>query len=446
VVADGQGNATIGWLQAQGIWSGVRAVRYTRSTAAFGEMVEVAPTYPYLPLLWMTADPGGAATAVWQHHDGTDVIVQSARWEPTPAAPVIAWATVEPGALRLSVTRPADREPAFTATNYEYSTDDGATWVPRVPPSTASPLDISGLPGGASTLRLRAVNRAGPGRRSASYPVTLGPAPAAPVNLAVRRVAGDVVTVGWTQPNGVTQPDGYVLEGGSAPGGVIVRIPTGGTAPAFTFTSPRGVYYVRLRAFTGASFSPPSNDIPLVVAVDLPPSPPMNLLAVVNGSTLALSWTNTNTGGSPTAMRLDVTGTWTGAIPLVPSEGFAAGGIPAGTYTMTVTAMNAAGFSAPSNAVTVQLPGACSGPPAAPRNLAAGANGRRIQVLWDAPSMGPAVTGYDVMVTGPFAATVHTLERMVSGDVTPGLYSIRVIATNPCGPSAPTPSRSVTVY
>jgi hypothetical protein len=409
-------------------------------------MVNAAPAHPYLPLAWMTSDKFGAATIVWQERTGGAVVVQSARWEPTPGPPAIMWAAVVPGALRVHVVPPPDTEPEFFFTNYQYSLDDGATWMARAPPSTTAPLDLQGLPGGTSVVRLRAVNRAGVGVASAAYPVTLSPAPDPPANLIVTSIVGKLVTVAWTAPSGVVPPQGYVLEGGRAPGEVVAMLPTGSTAPTFAFTAPTGVFYIRLRAFSGAAWSEPSNEVPIHVNVAVPPSAPANLLGLVNGSTIALSWMNTLSGGAPAGLRLDVSGSWSGSLALPLGEAFALNDIPPGNYTISVSAMNAAGVSPPSNTVTLAFPSACSGAPAPPRNLMAFASGHTIHLAWDPAAAGPAVSGYDVHVTGNYAGVLSTVTRTLSGVAAPGIYWVSVVATNPCGASVPTPLRMVAVF
>jgi hypothetical protein len=445
VTTDGRGNATIAWLQIIGGLSGVRVVRFAASAGTFGPMTTVASAYPYRPLVWMAADPSGAATVVWQTADAAGIIVQATRWEPTPVAPVITHVAVEPGVLRVHLAPGRDKEPGFLAVTYEYSVDDGQSWSPRIPPSATSPLDIRGMPGGSSALRVRAVNHAGAGVASALYSVTLSPAPDPPMNFAALGIVENRVTVGWIAPAGSTLAEGYVLEGGSAPGEVLARITTGGTAPIFTFAAPRGTFYLRLRAFSGASFSPPSNEVQIIVDLPVAPSAPANLLGLVNGMTTVLSWTNTTAGGTPTSLRLDVSGSWTGTLPLPLSEAFSFPSVPAGTYTMTLRAVNAAGVSPPSNAVTLTVPNPCSGSPASPRNLATGVDGGVIHLKWDAPVSGDAVMGYEVIVTGTFNGSVRTSARSLSSVAAPGSYTVSVIAINSCGASAPTTSQTVAV-
>ena len=124
---------------------------------------------------------------------------------------------------------------------------------------------------------------------------------------------------------------------------------------------------------------------------------------------------------------------------------FAFNGVPPGTYTLSLRALNAAGVSVSSNPITLTFPGACSGPPLAPENFVAYRTGNTIRVMWDPAASGPAPTAYLLNVTGALTASIPTPTRALSGGVGPGNYSLSVVAVNPCGNSAPTPAQVVVV-
>jgi hypothetical protein len=142
---------------------------------------------------------------------------------------------------------------------------------------------------------------------------------------------------------------------------------------------------------------------------------------------------------------LDVTGSLATSIPLGASEGFQFAGVPAGTYTLSVRATNAAGSSPPSNSVTLSFPGACSGAPLAPTNFLTNKVGSMIFVSWDLPASGPAPTDYVLVVTGAFNGEIPTLARALSGMVGPGIYNISVYARNSCGNGPATAVQTVTI-
>ena len=135
----------------------------------------------------------------------------------------------------------------------------------------------------------------------------------------------------------------------------------------------------------------------------------------------------------------------TTTIPLGAVERFQFPSVPSGTYTLSLRAQNAGGFSPSSNSVTLTFPGACTGAPQAPANLLAYKVGNVIFVVWDPPAAGAAPTSYVLNVTGSFVGSIPTPARSLSGTVGPGTYNISVYAANPCGTGAATPVQTVTI-
>ena len=115
--------------------------------------------------------------------------------------------------------------------------------------------------------------------------------------------------------------------------------------PLFTFTAPTGTFYVRIHAVGPGGRSSASNEIRIVVNAASPPSAPADLLGVVDGSFIALTWRNTSVGGAPTGLVLDVTGSSTLSLPLGLTDRFTFTGVPAGSYTFAVRATNTWGTS-----------------------------------------------------------------------------------------------------
>ena len=158
---------------------------------------------------------------------------------------------------------------------------------------------------------------------------------------------------------------------------MLASIPTGSTVRTFTVSAPSGSFYVRMHTQTASGRSGASNEIRIHVNLPVQPSAPINLLGMVNGSNIALSWTNTFGGGPPANVILDVTGSLGTSVSLGPAERFQFANVPGGTYTFTVRAQNAGGTSGASNAVTLVFPGACSGAPQAPTNCAMNSGRKR---------------------------------------------------------------------
>ena len=265
-----------------------------------------------------------------------------------------------------------------------------------------------------------------------------------PTQFYVSSVVGNRATFRWTPPAIGPAATGFIFEGGVSPGEVLASMPLG-PLPIFTLDVPTGAFLVRVRTVSGASISGVSNEVPLYVNVAVPPSAPANLLGVVNGSTLALTWRNTFGGGAPSGGILDVTGAATASIPVGATEMLSFPGVPGGTYTLQVRSTNAGGAGTASNAVTLSFPGACSGAPQTPSRFLAYRVGNQVYIVWESPTAGPAPTNYVLHATGTVTANLPLAATSFTSPVPPGTYNLSVSAANACGSSAATGVQTVTV-
>lgn len=270
-------------------------------------------------------------------------------------------------------------------------------------------------------------------------------APEPPTGLFVSSIVGNTVTLGWAPPLGGSPPTGYVVEGGVHPGEALASIPTGSTLPTFTFGAPSGAFFIRLHTLSGGGRSSASNEIRLFVNVAVPPSAPDALLSMVNGSSLTLAWKNTFGGGAPTGLVLDVSGAIETAIPLGLTDTLSFTGVPPGTYTVALRAVNAAGSSPAAGPLTLTFPEACSGPPGAATNVRAHRVGHTVYVSWESPATGVAPTGYRLNVSGALSGSFGTTARALSGLLGSGTYEVTVSASNPCGTGPAAPAQTVVV-
>jgi hypothetical protein len=266
-----------------------------------------------------------------------------------------------------------------------------------------------------------------------------------PVGLFAHTVAGNLVTLRWTPPATGPTPTSYVMEGGVAPGQTLAAIPTGSANPVFTFAAPNGAFHLRVRTIAGAQTSAVSNEIRVFVNQPVAPSAPANLLGLVNGAAVALSWRPTFSGGAANTFILDVSGTLSASLPLGLTETFNFNGVPGGTYTFTVRAANGSGSSAASNPVTLNFPSVCSGVPAPPASFLAYNVGNTLNLMWEPPASGAAATSYVLNVTGSFNGALPFATRGLSTPVPPGSYTFSVSAMNACGASASTTTQTVVV-
>lgn len=299
---------------------------------------------------------------------------------------------------------------------------------------------------GTDSFTYRAVSSVGPGNTATvsitvSDPTTVQP----PTGLYASSIAGNTVTLRWTPPAAGLPPTDYLIEGGVSPGQTMATLVVGGATPIYTFPAPTGAFYVRVHTLSGANSSEASNEIRIFVNVSAAPSAPADLVGLVNGSSLALAWRNTFAGGAPGGVVLDVSGALTTSLPLGLTDSFQFNGVPGGTYTLSLRAINSAGSSPASDAITLIFPDTCTGAPFAPANFLAYRVGRTLFVVWDPATTGPAPTSFVLTVTGAFAGTFGTPGRTLSGTVGPGTYHLSVAAANACGSSLATPVQIVVV-
>ena len=432
---DAAGNVVAFWPTASVDGAG-QGARYVAATGLWSTVQTVA-TSGMPDLLRVAADGAGNMSVVWNNTFMTSSVF-TLRWSGAPRAPALGATTVTAASVLVNVTAPSHDEAAFAALGYEYAISLG----PWTPAPLSSPVVIPRPPVGTWYVTVRAINAAGAGA-SVGVPVSIPPDP--PTNLAVTAVQGPQVTLAWEAPASGSAGLTYVVEGGVAPGQVLASIPTGSGQSTFTFTAPDGRFFVRVRSDYYQLRSAPSNEVVLGVNLAAPPSPPAHLLGTVQGSSLALSWTPTFAGGAPASVSLVVSGPVSGVVPLGTAESFQYGVVPPGTYTFSVVATNAAGSSAPSNALTLSFPAACTGVPGPPLRLAVDRSGRTLSLAWSPPETGGAVTAYLLTVSGAFSGVFPLTGRTISAPVAPGSYTFRLQAANACGVSTATAPLTVVV-
>ena len=445
VGADPLGNAFVVWSQSEGN-SGprVRATRYAMSSATWDapHYLSVAGQPFYNGSVAIDGVGNAFVARLYNQTPAIGAVVL--RWHATPSAPVTTGIAPTSGALSVSVTAPPTSDPAFAATNFEYSLDNGATWLARIPATMTSPLTISGLTDGVVyALRVRAVNSAGAGTATEALAVRAG-ATATLAPLRVVAITGTVVTLAWSSPDGII-PTGHLVEGGLAPQQTLASVATGSAASSLTASFPSGIFYLRIVAVSGGTRLGTSNEVRLVVNVPAAPSPPTDLVGTAMGSNLALSWTNTLSGGPPTGLVLNVSGPVSGSAPLPVTEGFSYAGVPPGRYTFSVTAMNASGPSAPSPPLTLDFPGECAGQFNPPADFVATATPGAAFLTWNPPVGGPPITGYQLQVSGAVNGVLNVTARTLATAASPGSYTVSVRAVTACGSGAATPPQTLVV-
>jgi hypothetical protein len=264
-------------------------------------------------------------------------------------------------------------------------------------------------------------------------------------DFRVDSIVGNIVRFRWVSPQFGPPPTSFILEGGQTPNAVQASLPTNSTSPVFDVLVPSGSWYARLRTASGTSISGNSNEIQLHVGVPVPPSTPVGLTGLVDGSTLGLSWINTFDGGAPTGTLIDVSGSFVGSVPVGPAGTFAFPGVPGGTYTFQLRSTNAGGSSPPTPPLTLTFPDSCTGVPGTPTDFLFYRVGSTVTVVFDPAATGPATSSFLLNVSGAFVGTIPLGTREISAPVGPGSYTVSVAGVNACGTSVATPSQTVVV-
>ena len=376
-----------------------------------------------------------------------------------PGSPAIVSVGSADGELDV-VFDPPGNEPTANITTYQYSTDNGLTWKARATGTTASPLAITTVSGGAAGLvngtqysvRIRAVNAIGTGPVSNQVNATPYTVPDAPTSVTGSE--GDQqIAVAWQAPldNGGSAVTGYRVQIRTAPSGAWGD-PGGTCAFAVTGSSTAlscdatgltngTAYNVRVAAVnaggTGASSDPTGDVTPMAPT----PGAPTGVSAVAGNQQATVSWTaptgtsNPITGYTVTSSPGGLTCTTNGALSCVVT------GLTNGTaYTFTVVAGSAGGDGPASNPSAAVTPYTT---PDAPTALSATPGEQDMTLAWTAPASngGVALTDYTVQyrvlnaptwstfADGTSTATTATVTGLTVGTT----YEFRVAAVNTAG-------------
>jgi YVTN family beta-propeller protein len=208
----------------------------------------------------------------------------------TPGAPSVS--SVTPGDTQASVAfDPPAANGSDPISNYQYSIDNGATWVTRSPASAASPLVIGGLTNGTTyQVKLRAVNPAGPGAASAGVAVTPRTVPGAPTGLVATPGNGQA-SIAFTAPanNGgaaITNYE-YSLDNGAT---WVTRSPASAASPLVITGLTNGTtYQVKLRAVNPAG--PGAASAAVAVTPRTVPGAPTGLVATPGNGQASIAFT-----------------------------------------------------------------------------------------------------------------------------------------------------------
>ena len=453
----------------------VVALTDTSATVSWTAAVDAAPgnggsplaTFPYT----VTASPGGQqCTATF----GTDTCVvtgldpaqqytfsvtASNTWGQGPssaASNVITLGSVPDqvtgeaaiaGDASVALTWDEPASPAGAIVGYQISRD-GVIIVGNTGNTNATYTDMSAVNGTAYTYTISAINEFGTGTASvATGSVTPSGMPvAAPQDVIAVVASSTSATVTWADitnavpGNGGSTVTGYQVT--ATPGGIVANVGTGVETATITGLTQGQAYTFTVAAVNANGAGAASEASNSVAPAAVPDAPTITSGTPGNG-TAALVWTAGADNGSPiTGYTVSRAGT-TVAVLSGSTYSFLDTGLTNGTtYSYTVTATNAQGTSADSNALAVTP----STVPTAPTGIVVGvASGTTVDVSWNAlddtvPSNGGStLQSYTVTSTpGGQTCTVvfGTQTCTVTGLTTGQAYTFAVTASNANGTGA----------
>ena len=182
------------------------------------------------------------------------------------------------------------------------------------------------------------------------------------------------------------------------------------------------------------------------------PTPPTGLTATLTGDSATLRWGASSDNVGVVGYRIARNGA---TLPgTVGGTTFTDPGLPAGTFSYTVVAVDAAGnVSGASNSASVTVPAAAepppadSTPPSVPTNLSTTVIGTTVNLGWSMSSDDTGVTGYHVYRNGTLLITLTAPRDGYSDSgLAAGTYTYTVAAFDAAGnTSAPSTGASATV-
>jgi glucose/arabinose dehydrogenase len=186
----------------------------------------------------------------------------------------------------------------------------------------------------------------------------------------------------------------------------------------------------------------------IVDGAALPPGTPTAFTATVTGSTVALNWAASQSGGTTTSYLLEAGSAPGladfGVVPL-PTASLTVPDVGNGQYYLRVRAVGPAGSSPPTTDLQVVV--GCSAPPTAPDITAVTVAERTVTLTWTLP---PGATGSRLEVGFTTGATDLVVPNDMAAlslvaDAPPGTYFARLRAVNACGTGAPSAEQVIAV-
>ena len=342
-----------------------------------------------------------------------------------------------PGDAQIGVSFAVPADGGSTITGYQVSTDGGLSWTTLTTTVTGGTVTgtVTGLTNGTTyQVQVRAVNVNGESAASTSQSVTPATTPDAPSGVSATAGPGRA-SVSFTAPasTGGSAVTSYTVT--ASPGGATATCP--GSPCEITGLTNGTSYTFTVHATNGVGNSAESSASAAVTPVSAPGTPG-NLTTKARDTSIELSFTAPDAGGSPiTGYEYSIDGglTWQPLTTTASGSGLTgtiSGLTPGTAYPVTLRGVNAVGAgTAVAVAVVTTVPAALAAPTAKAGRASA-------LVSWPKSGTG-TVTGYTVTADpGPATCTTSSADdtSCVIGATDGISYTYTVVANSPAGPSA----------
>lgn len=222
--------------------------------------------------------------------------------------------------------------------------------------AVGGPLPIVSFPAptGAFYLRVHAVDgagvRSGPSNEIQVF-VNTPAVPTAPAALTAM-ANGNSLALSWGHTFAGGTPTGAQLD---VTGAATASLPLSMAETLTLDTVPAGTYTFRVRATNAAGVGAPSAPVTVTLPASCSGAPerPANVLAYALGRVVHMVWDPPSTGAAPASYVLHVDGAFSGSFSVPRSFRSPA---PPGTYSLSLSAVNACGSSAQTAPQTVFVP------------------------------------------------------------------------------------------
>lgn len=361
-VADSSGVVTAVWKRWNGLNYIIQAARY--SGGAWGTPVDLSASGQDADIPQLAVDPDGTVTAVWNRSDGANALVQAARYSGGAWGPVATLSAAGQTGESPRVAVGADGVPV--AVWYRFATTDyvvqasrfvGGAWsapadlTPSTGPGASLPAVAVGGDG-VPTVVWRRSNGANTIIQASRYSdgawgaaVSLSAAGQNALNADVTADAGGAVTAVWQRSNGTK----VIIQSARFAGGAwgaardVSADGEDASAPQVAAGASRSVAAVWLRA-DGANVAAQG------AVFDSEPSPPRTVAATAGDASATVSWAAPVADGGADVTSYTATASPGGAQCTSATTTCTLTGLANGVaHTVTVTASNAQGASAPSD-------------------------------------------------------------------------------------------------